>query len=485
MASLDPIQGISFELFSELSAASIGESPETVAALVAGRSIPKNNWDAALQGWSQRLSEAGGDSELARRYKALLTEALRKLCGDSFKLLSFDDYVRSTVLAYSGASYEEVVASVGYDMRQHTLAGYLWTEKLEHDAWQNARFQLLLRRGVAQKTGAGGREVESYIPGTMIRGRRCPTCGSMKINPPLTAYIYCDFCGTLFDYDASVSWSDAGTLDSEDVDATLNQASGKKLRAAFEAGDKAEYARILRWRNEVAIEVAPEGYSPRIGDPEYRQTLIEKVLVPWQVATRFDANYMALSKEVDAASEVAIEKVTKYIGKLNMGSDPESEKMLRRKETCRTKILALLKVSRKLWQLEGAILEREGIFAAHPDSFTRELFMRTNASNFVRPWLGMVPGDVGEELLNAAGVRDEYIKGPAVEMEKRGCGQCGRKLEIPKGAERMVCEGCGQVLDLKNRTFPCPQCGAGLAVSTKATQMLQYHCGFCDAHFNL
>lgn len=485
MASLDPIQGISFELFAELSAASIGESPEAVAALVAARGIPQGSWQAAQQGWSQRLGEAGADGELSRRYKTLLTEALRKLCGDSFEFMSFDDYLGSVVLAYSGAPYEQVVASTGYDMRQYTLAGYLWSEMLEQDAWLNARFQLLLRRGVAQKTGAGGREVQKYIPGTMIRGRRCPTCSSMKINPPQTAYIYCDFCGTLFDYDASVSWGDAGTLDSDDVDATLNQASSKMLRAAFEAGDKAEYARILRWRNEVAIEVAPEGYSPRIGDPEYRQALIENVLVPWQIATRFDAGYMALSKEVDAAHEVALDKITKYIGKLNMGADPDSDKMLVRKETCREKLLALLEVSRRLWELEGAIMEREGIFAAHPDSFTRELFMRTNASNFVRPWLGMVPGDVGETLLAAAGVRDEYIKGPMVEMERRGCGQCGRKLEIPKGAQKMVCEGCGHLLDLKNRTFPCPQCAAGLAVSTQATKVLQYHCGFCDAHFNL
>ena len=34
-----------------------------------------------------------------------------------------------------------------------------------------------------------------------VRNVRCPTCGAPKLTPAKTAYVYCDFCGSLTDYD--------------------------------------------------------------------------------------------------------------------------------------------------------------------------------------------------------------------------------------------------------------------------------------------
>lgn len=145
-------------------------------------------------------------------------------------------------------------------------------------------------------------------------------------------------------------------------------------------------------------------------------------------------------------------------------------------------ILELLARSKTVWNLEANLLERAGVWAAHPDRVDGGRYGYMNSSMFVRPWLAILSQAEQTQLLDAAGVRCEYIPLPKVDFQSRGCGQCGQKLSIPASSSRFVCEGCGFVLETQSRTFPCRQCGGSVSLPAGAHEAL---CAYCNARWTL
>ncbi len=67
----------------------------------------------------------------------------------------------------------------------------------------------------------------------------------MKVSVPRSAYVYCDFCAALFDYDPAIVRRDDGALDPDEVDEALAAVTRDALAKAKRDHDLAEYGRII------------------------------------------------------------------------------------------------------------------------------------------------------------------------------------------------------------------------------------------------
>jgi LSD1 subclass zinc finger protein len=143
-------------------------------------------------------------------------------------------------------------------------------------------------------------------------------------------------------------------------------------------------------------------------------------------------------------------------------------------------ILALYAIARASWEHEAGLFDRAGLFAHHPDGYDASMYLYINASTFVRPWLAVLSDADQHQLLSATGVMCDYIPAPRVAFSPCGCGHCGRQFQVPAGAQRMVCESCGQVLEVGQRQFSCRQCGAPLSLPAGGTDVV---CGACNARW--
>ncbi len=447
---------LSLEAYAELSARMIGlTTAERCAAIVRAAGISQAAWEAANAEWSARLAR---DAALAKRHRRLLTEALRRDPAAA-KTISLDDYVALNASVRLGAPIADALRAHGHDLRSFSASSYEWIERFEADPWLEVTFGLRVEKTIAERAGGAERVVGAvYGPGELVRARRCHHCGARKVTRPSTAYVYCDYCATLFDYDPSVTVEDRTSLDPDLVDERLARVTKDALQRAYAARDQAEYARIVRFTSSVLTEVCPAAYSPRIRDPTYREVFHRDLIAPWAVVTRFDAGYCERAAVVAKLRRAAT------------GSRRWSD------------VLALLDHSREAFTYEVALLDRTGVLAAHPDGLDALRFVHVNLAVFVRPWLAILDAREQLQLLDAAGVRCDYVPLEQTDLAPCACGSCGQKLAIPTGSRRFVCERCGHVLESGARVFACADCGASVCLPAGATQA---RCGYCDARWTL
>ena len=72
---------------------------------------------------------------------------------------------------------------------------------------------------------------------------RCPACGTPKTRPSATAYVYCDACGALADYDFRKACEQPMRLPGP-VYRSLQERLAPKLAKAQAAGDRDAYRKI-------------------------------------------------------------------------------------------------------------------------------------------------------------------------------------------------------------------------------------------------
>ncbi|MGO8997973.1 MAG: zinc finger domain-containing protein [Polyangiaceae bacterium] len=446
----------SLQRYADVCGEGLGVAGADYAAIAAKHGIDRPTWERGMAEWGARLAQAGDGSPTSREFMAMLTAALERSIGPHAPV-TLDAYVDISARCMSGQAPDRVMADHGLDARQFTLAGYQWKGRGERDKRLEVYIALRTKKRIAELTNAAERSQFAVIgPGNLMRARRCRNCGALKAVRPTTAYVYCDYCALCFDYDVSVEFRDLTSLDSNDVDRALGAVVADDLDAALRAGDRDAYARVLRWQIEVSIEVCPLAYSPRVKDASYLRRMVDDVLVPWAVITAFDPKAREGTKQFQALSRAAM------------------------RSQALTDILALYAVARTAWEHEAALFDRAGLFARHPDGYDATMYLHVNASIFVRPWLAVLSESDQRRLLVAAGVACDYVPAPQIAFAPCGCGNCGRALQVPAGAKRMVCEACGHVLEVGDRQFPCRSCGAPLSLPSGGTDVV---CGACNARW--
>src|SRR6185437_11131733 len=103
----------------------------------------------------------------------------------------------------------------------------------------------------------------------------CHECGATKAKRSATAFVYCDYCASLTDWDFQIAISDPRSkLPGPMYEAAVARVSGA-LAAALARGDRTQYLALQREIFAAYVEACPASVPPRCGDPTYRAAFIE------------------------------------------------------------------------------------------------------------------------------------------------------------------------------------------------------------------
>jgi hypothetical protein len=278
---------------------------------------------------------------------------------------------------------------------------------------------------------------------THIKKTPCRNCGALKVTPPKTASLYCDFCGTLVDWDLRMSMA-AGLNPAREL-SRLSFAEGARRTHAIHAGDREAYRQsVLRvWEQHMAL--CPAAYSPRIGDPAYRQRLLHYLgIVDTEIG--FDAEARPLEQAVAHARNAFPRQPGPPV---------------------HPHVLAQL-VSAKKATLDRVMTIMAPHLHLHPDESTPELARAIMSSTFVQAILPFLDPPRQQWLIHELGLGGEYAPIAAVQTTERHCGTCGGVVTCASGATRVLCESCGHFNDVSRAEIACPECGghASLPVGT-------------------
>jgi DNA-directed RNA polymerase subunit RPC12/RpoP len=279
-----------------------------------------------------------------------------------------------------------------------------------------------------------------------IKRSRCARCGAPKTRPSKTAYLYCDFCGALVDYDFRIAneGTNAGitnTIYSQIMAPYLGNAATAKARYDYEA-----YRQLMLYVFQEWITRCPNAVSPRAKtDAEFRDRMIRycaeasvcKDLDPYQ-------------QQLDAQTQqliASLERVPVEGGAWMVWGD------------------AFWQVA-TLWkqQIDHAYqkMEEVGVAAMDPDEPPPGVAVKMEYTTFCQAWLPHLSPADGQRLLDLYGLTGDYIEMPVQPTEQHACGHCGAELQTVVGARVVVCEDFGQRIEVNVAAVPCRHCGAPL-----------------------
>jgi DNA-directed RNA polymerase subunit RPC12/RpoP len=286
----------------------------------------------------------------------------------------------------------------------------------------------------------------------------CAVCGAPKQLPAVTAYVYCDYCAALVDFDLRRA-CEGDTTPGPEYAATVN-ATQAASRAALAAGDRDAYRDLQRKVYDVYVTNVPMAVSHRAkNDPDYRAAYVN-FMAEFGVARAFDPAAQALEAEMK-------ERVIgiKYGGAM-MSPTIEPDSFWPVADTLEKQIAH----NRGLYQSAG-LAEIDPDRAGH-------LTSKFAWSTFCQGWLGMLPTDAAERLLDRAGLKNEYVPVQPHDGQPRHCGWCGGEFSALPGASAVICDGCGRKMDLASAEIPCTTCGATMTLPEGADGVA---CPFCKS----
>ncbi|MDT7548727.1 MAG: hypothetical protein QOE84_1121 [Actinomycetota bacterium] len=278
-----------------------------------------------------------------------------------------------------------------------------------------------------------------------MRQCTCEQCGGQKRLPSPTAYMYCDYCSALVDYDFRKVVGDTAATTMPDMGYVqwLNQITADKT-AAKAAGDRDRFAQLERQFYDSWITKSPEAVSHRCGDQAYRQAFLDFVVAS-SMAVSFDPAMAAMDAELKQAVTQLV-----YGGGATMGSmqiNPDS-------------FWPILDVVMRQQQAAQALTAAAGVREMDPDRTPEPVRRRIGVSTMVQGWMPYLSAEAGEEMLRRTGLQGEYKHiEPVADGTPRHCGKCGQEFTALPGAKVAVCDHCGHKLDVGSAEWPCTTCG--------------------------
>lgn len=293
---------------------------------------------------------------------------------------------------------------------------------------------------------------------TRYLASRCPTCGAPKSRPSQTAYVYCDFCGSLADYDFRKACETPQQMPGP-VYQNLVAALQKKTAAALAAGDRKTYRDLQLKLYEAWVDACPNAVPPRVRDAEYKAAYVANLADAGTVAA-FDPQSVALSERMNAAT-VAIKWIT---GKPGVPPRVHPDSFAPVLDA----VLASLE-----YALSDAVQSQ---ITPHPDMAPPALQKRMSQAMFVQGWLPYLDEANAKALLERTGLAQEYVTAPPLHGENAACGHCKAAVEVFPGAKRVVCDSCGHQLRV-DRRLACDGCGTHLLLDGGGNAV---NCPFCQ-----
>lgn len=289
----------------------------------------------------------------------------------------------------------------------------------------------------------------------------CASCGAPKRLGSKTAYLYCDHCGALVDYDFRMAnlGTNAGVTNTVfhhlvgPVQAELDQAEVD--------GDQERYREVIAGVFREWMAQCPQAVSPRAqNDEQFRSRMVD-YLAATTVSKEFDPRQAPLEAESNQA-----------IASLERRPTGSGAWM----------------VSEGIWQVAGVFKDSmemayerigaTGISALDPDDAPDGVPLRMEYSTFCQGWLPHLSTEDGEKLLALFGLSGEYQKVDVPDAVNKKCGGCGADLPTVPEATCVVCETCGRRLDISGGEVPCAGCGAPLTFPVDVSSL---ECPYCRA----
>ncbi len=286
----------------------------------------------------------------------------------------------------------------------------------------------------------------------------CAVCGAPKKLPTVTAYVYCDYCASLIDYDLRRA-GEGDTAPDPAYAATVNSTQAAARQAAA-AGDRDAYRGLQQRVFEAYVTGVPMAVSHRArNDRSYRDAYVG-YMAEAATARAFDPAYQALEAEMR-------QRVMglQYSG--NMMSPTVSP----------DSFWPMVDTLERQIQASQVLYRSAGLAELDPDH-AEHLTGKLGWSGFCQGWLGMLPAEAATQLLDRAGLTNEYVPVEADDGQPRHCGGCGAEFSALPGATAIICEGCGRKMDLGSAEIPCASCGAVMTLPAGADRTA---CPFCQA----
>ena len=141
MAALDPIAGISLERYADLAAKmkDCGGDLEVCARIAGENGVDRASWQAAMDGWNERMANPATAGTVALAYMPLYQAALAKT-GD-VATMSFEDYAGASVmLNHKSYGLDRMYAHYGIEVTKWSQISMYWVNKLTTDQALAQRF---------------------------------------------------------------------------------------------------------------------------------------------------------------------------------------------------------------------------------------------------------------------------------------------------------------------------------------------------------
>ncbi|MBV9486540.1 MAG: hypothetical protein JO246_10830 [Frankiaceae bacterium] len=330
-----------------------------------------------------------------------------------------------------------------------------------------SRFKRKTRETAAPPTFAQQIERLANASGPSITARSdfvkkvdCSQCGGSKRLPSVTAYLYCDFCGALMDYDFRMANADTNAGLTNTVYHHLAAPYQASMAAARASGDADSFRSYLRTIFTEWVRQCPQAVSPRCAnDAEFRDRMIA-YQVECAVSKEMDPSQQPLEAEMQVRANALV--------RIPMGTDAW------RVENGFWEYAALFK---RQMELAYDHLAATGVLALDPDEAPPGVPIRMEFSTFCQAWLPHLSPEDGERLLDLYGLSGEYEPYQEIDTETRQCGGCGAHLTTLPGATAVICDGCGRKLDVGGGTSPCQGCGAPLSFPIGVNRL---SCPYCE-----
>ena len=288
----------------------------------------------------------------------------------------------------------------------------------------------------------------------------CPQCGAPKSRPSTTAYVYCDYCGSLMDYDFRLANANTNAGITNTVFIRIIATVQMQLMQAKARGDREAVRQIYRHVFTLWLQECPNAASPRaIKDMDFRKQFID-----------YSAE-CAVIKDMDPHQATLQVKMDGLVARLQRLPTPGGAWM----------------VAGPFWEYAAlykeqmigtyGLIRQLGADGLDPDHASPEVALRMEYSTYCQAWLPHLSPADGEKLLKFYGLNSEYDEVQPHESEGRHCGGCGADIEALPGAKQVVCESCGFTIDVTGQAIPCQKCGALLSLPVSTNGVVCPYCG--------
>jgi LSD1 subclass zinc finger protein len=294
-----------------------------------------------------------------------------------------------------------------------------------------------------------------------IKRVSCTRCGAPKSLPSATAYLYCDYCGSLIDYDFRIANADTNAGLTNTVFHRLMAGVQAQMTYAKSRGDRETCRALYRQLFAEWLKECPMAASPRAKtDMAFRDRFVA-YSAECAVTKDFDPHQVGMDAQMQALT-AALQRIPTPGGAWRVagGFWPYAEMHKRQMELTYDRIHA------------------KGVDDMDPDQAPPGVPLRMEFSTFCQAWLPHLSPEEGERLLVLYGLNAEYDAVRPQVTHTNQCGACGTQIQTIEGARQVVCEACGHTLDIAGGAVPCRSCGKLLSFPVGVSRV---QCPNCSA----